>query len=230
MSAGIWIHKYSRFLRVSIYIYIRGARSAYVQDRRGMWCFNPSTDPGDYFFERRKGERGGWNRVRLCKTVTDIPRSYLSRIWRFDLIVDAIKPTYSDVSDVWRDEREVYPDPWAESYLRFDKETDSTGRERREREVGENSWITEEQFPRNFESSVRQLQHGSSWPSPKISFHSPVTLSNFCPTSFLRFIFSHILAFTSEISLLTVEINKKKKKREKWINPRILIILEKLVD
>lgn len=170
MSAGIWIHKYSRFLRVSIYIYIRGARSAYVQDRRGMWCFNPSTDPGDYFFERRKGERGGWNRVRLCKTVTDIPRSYLSRIWRFDLIVHAIKPIYSDVSDVWRDEREVYPDPWVESYLRFDKETDSTGRERREREVGENSWITEEQFPRNFESSfgnsnMALLGHPPRYPS-----------------------------------------------------------------
>lgn len=67
---------------------------------------------------------------------------------------------------------------------------------------------------KKFRIVVRQLQHGSSWPSPKISFHSPVTLSNFCPTSFLRFIFSHILAFTSEISLLTVEINKKKKKEK----------------
>lgn len=72
---------------------------------------------------------------------------------------------------------------------------------------------------KKFRIVVRQLQHGSSWPSPKISFHSPVTLSNFCPTSFLRFIFSHILAFTSEISLLTVEINKKKK-RKKLINSR----------
>lgn len=208
MSAGIWIHKYSRFLRVSIYIYIRGARSAYVQDRRGMWCFNPSTDPGDYFFERRKGERGGWNRVRLCKTVTDIPRSYLSSIWRFDLIVHAIKPIYSDVSDVWREKYIRIPE-WNrifDSIKRRIRQGERGRREKLERIRESRGTVS-----KKFRIVVRQLQHASSWPSPKISFHSPVTLSNFCPTSFLRFIFSHILAFTSEISLLTVEINKKKK-------------------
>lgn len=211
MSAGIWIHKYSRFLRVSIYIYIRGARSAYVQDRRGMWCFNPSTDPGDYFFERRKGERGGWNRVRLCKTVTDIPRSYLSRIWRFDLIVHAIKPIYSDVSDVWREKYIRIPE-WNrifDSIKRRIRQGERGGREKLER--------IRESRRNSFQEISNRRSATPTWlflaiPQDILPFpsHFVQFLSNFLPSI-------HFLAYSRvyERNFFVNCRDKQKKKKEK---------------